>query len=182
MKRFAYLLIFSGILLACEENDVARISALVNNDDVGVERADSVHLVYKEGPYTRAEISAKTVKRYIKDQSKLEFSDGLQVLFYDSLKLVSVLTADYAVNDDAKQLIFISGNVRMENYQHEVLETQELNWDIRRKKISANKGIRIKTPDDIIIGTGLDSDEDFSNYTIRRVHGVVAYDEDEQFH
>lgn len=180
MSKYAFLLLISCLLLACEENDVARINALVSNDDVGVERADSVHLIYKEGPYTRAEISAKTVKRYIKDQSKLEFSDGLQVLFYDSLKLVSVLTANYALNDDAKQFIFISGDVRMENYQHEVLETEELNWDIRSKKITANKGIRITTPDDVITGTGLDSDEDFSNYTIRRVHGVVAIDEDEE--
>jgi LPS export ABC transporter protein LptC len=178
VKRISFLVIVI-FLVACEENDVSRINALVSNDDVGVERADSVHLLYKEGAYTRAEISARTVKRYIKTQNKLEFSDGLEVKFYDSLKLVSVLTADFAVNDDTKQSIFISGNVRMENFQQEVLETQELNWDIRNKKIQCSKGIKIKTPDDVITGTGLDSDEDFSNYTIRQVHGVVAYDEEE---
>jgi LPS export ABC transporter protein LptC len=180
VKRFFFIVI-SVLCIACEENDVAKINALVSNNDVGIEHADSVHLIYKEGAYTRAEIRAKTVKRYIKTQNKLEFSDGLEVKFYDTLQLVSVLTADYAVNDDAQQTIFISGNVRMENFRHEILETKELNWDIRNKKISANKGVKIKTPDDIIIGTGLDSDEDFSNYTIRHVNGVVEYNEDENF-
>ncbi len=160
---------------------MAKVKAMFNEKDADVEVADSVKFTYKDGAYIRAVVTGKTIKRYTKTQNKLVFSDGLLVKFYEQLNLISVMKADYAENDDAEQMVKVSGNVYMENSRYEILETQELAWNIRTKKIFTDKPIKIKTTDNVIYGVGFDSDEDFSNYTIRKVNGIVAVDDTKGF-
>ena len=154
---------------------------MFNEKDIDVEVADSVKFIYKEGAYIRAIVTGKTVKRYTNTQNKLVFPDGLLVKFYEQLNMISVLKANYAENDDAQQTINVSGNVYMENARNEIIETTQLTWNIRTKKIYTDKSIKIRTPDNIIYGVGFDSDEDFSNYTIRKVNGIVAVDDSKGF-
>ncbi|MDB5226970.1 MAG: hypothetical protein JWN78_1163 [Bacteroidota bacterium] len=160
---------------------MTKVKAMFNEKDADVEVADSVNFTYKEGEYIRAIVTGKTVKRYTKTQNKLVFTDGLFVKFFELLKMISILKADYAENDDAEQMIKISGNVYMENSRFERMQTQELFWNVRAKKIYTDKAVKIITVDHIIYGIGFDSDEDFSNYTIRRVTGVVSVDDSKGF-
>ncbi len=169
------------ILNGCQENDMAKVKSMFNEKDADVEVADSVKFTYKEGAYIRAIVTGKTIRRYTNSQNKLEFPDGLLVKFFEQLNLISVLKADYAENNDAEQLIKVSGNVYMENSRYEIMETQELTWNMRTKKVFTDKPIKIKTTDNIIYGVGFDSDEDFSNYTIRKVNGIVAVDDAKGF-
>jgi len=174
--------LLSVVLLAsCEENDIAKVKAMFDEKEVDVEVADSVQFVYKEDQYARAVVTGKTVKRYTRTQNKLEFTDGLIVRFYDQLKLISVLKADFAENNDSEQKVLVSGNVYMESAKYEHMETQELTWDMRAKRVYTDKAIKIRTPDHIIYGVGFDSDEDFSNYTIRKVNGIVSVSDDNSF-
>jgi LPS export ABC transporter protein LptC len=184
VRHSTFTIVLCTILLflnGCQENDMAKVKSMFNEQDADVELADSVKFIYKEGAYIRAVVTGKTIKRYTKTQNKLEFPDGLLVKFFDQLNLISVLKANYAENNDAEQIIKVSGDVHMENARAEVLETQELIWNVRNKKITTDKPIKIKTPDNIIYGVGFDSDEDFSNYTIRKVNGVVAVDDAQGF-
>lgn len=177
MLLTSFLVFFSG----CQENDIAKVKSMFNEKDIDVEVADSVKFIYKEGAYIRAIVTGKTVKRYTNTQNKLVFPDGLLVKFYEQLNMISVLKANYAENDDAQQTINVSGNVYMENARNEIIETTQLTWNIRTKKIYTDKSIKIRTPDNIIYGVGFDSDEDFSNYTIRKVNGIVAVDDSKGF-
>ncbi len=169
------------LLTSCEENDIAKVKAMFDEKEVDVEVADSVQFIYKEDQYARAVVTGKTVKRYTRTQNKLEFTDGLIVRFYDQLKLISVLKADFAENNDSEQKVLVSGNVYMESAKYEHMETQELTWDMRAKRVYTDKAIKIRTPDHIIYGVGFDSDEDFSNYTIRKVNGIVSVSDDNSF-
>lgn len=183
-KSFINLFILCSlffILPGCHENDMAKVKAMFNEKDADVEVADSVRFIYKEGEYTRAVVTGKTIKRYTKTQSKLEFPDGLLVKFFDQLNMISVLKANYAENNNTEQIIIVSGNVYMENSRYEILETQELTWNMRNKKVFTDNPIKIRTLDNVIYGVGFDSDEDFSNYTIRKVTGIVGVDENKGF-
>ena len=99
----AMLLIFSS----CQENDIAKVKALFNETDADVEIADSVKFTYKEGAYSRAIVTGKTVKRFTNSKNRLEFTDGLLVKFYDKLNLISVMKANYAENNDEEQKVYI---------------------------------------------------------------------------
>jgi len=103
------------------------------------------------------------------------------VKFYEQLEMVSILKADHAENNEGEQMIKISGNVYMENAKYERLETPSLTWNVRAKKIYTDKAIKIKTVDNTIYGIGFDSDENFSNYTIRKVTGIVSVDDKDGF-
>lgn len=178
---YVFIIGILGFIVSCKENDMAKVKAMFNEKDVDVEVADSVKFIYKEGKYTRAIVTGKTIKRYTKTQNKLEFPDGLFVRFFEELRLISILKADYAENNDGEQIIKVSGNVYMENEKYERLETPSLIWNIRAKKISTDKPIKIRTVDNTIYGIGFDADENFSNYTIRKVTGIVAIDDDKGF-
>lgn len=182
MLRITFIFLLSLLLFSCEENDMAKVKAMFNEQDVDVEVADSVRFTYKEGQYARAVVTGKTVKRYTKTQNKLVFPDGLFVKFFEQLKLISILKADYAENDDTQQTIHITGHVYMENERYERMETSVLTWNMRDKKVFTDKPIKITTPEHIIYGIGFDSDEDFSNYTIRKVTGIVSVDDSKGFH
>jgi LPS export ABC transporter protein LptC len=180
-KTIHFLLLLAPAFIACQENDMAKVKAMFNEQDADVEVADSVRFTYKEGAYIRAVVTGKTVKRFTKTQNKIEFTDGLIVRFYDRMRLISVLKANYAENNESEQRMKVSGNVHMENERYEQLETQELIWNVRDKKVFTDKQIRIRTLDHIIYGIGFDSDEDFSNYTIRKVTGIVSVDDSKGF-
>lgn len=167
--------------ISCQENDMAKVKAMFNEQDADVEIADSVKFTYKEGEFIRAIVTGKTIKRYTKTENKLEFPDGLLVKFYQQLELISVLKADYAENNVGEQMIKVSGNVYMENAKYERLLTPSLTWNVRAKRIYTDQPIQIKTVDNTISGVGFDSDENFSNYTIRKVTGIVAVDDKDGF-
>lgn len=158
-----------------------KVKAMFNEQEVDMEVADSIRFVYKEGAYTRAIVTGKTIRRYTKSQNKIEFPDGLLVRFFEQLRMISVLRAQYAENNEQDQLMRVSGAVYMENERNEKLETEALTWNVKSKKIFTDKPIKIKTPDHIIYGIGFDSDENFSNYTIRKVTGIVSVDDSRGF-
>lgn len=178
---YMLLLVACTIFSACKENDMAKVKAMFNEKEIDVETADSITFTYKEGAYKRAIVTGKTIKRYVKTQNKLIFPDGLLVKFYDKLDLISVMKADYAENNDAEQIIYVSGNVYIENSKYEILETQALTWNMNTRKVYTDKAIKIKTVDNVIYGIGIDADEDFANYTIRRVTGIVSVDQTNGF-
>lgn len=167
--------------MACQENDMAKINALINEQEVGIEKADSIILTYKENEALKVEVFGKTIHRYIKNQNKLEFPEGIEVKFYEQGELSAILTSDSAVFDDSKGIIIVSGNVDMYNNRHENLITDEMEWNINAKTIYAKNKIIIKTVHDVIYGIGMTAKEDFSQYSIKRVTGVVAYNKDDNF-
>jgi len=57
------------------------------------------------------------------------------------------------------------------------LESEELVWDQRRKKIYSESKIKFTTPTQILFGAGFESDENFSDYEIFKGSGNFEIDE-----
>ena len=107
------------------------------------------------------------------------FPEGLYVEFYEEGdKMTSTLEANYGKQDRNKSLFEAQGNVVVQNLvKKEKLETEQLFWDKRRAKIYTDKFVRITTPEQVIMGNGLQADQDFSNYRIRDVTGIIDLEE-----
>ena len=71
-------------------------------------------------------------------------------------------------------------NVEVVNIDGDTLKTEELIWDQKKKKIYSNTFVEIRTKSEIIYGEGLEADETFSNYTIKKITGTIQIDEDEE--
>jgi hypothetical protein len=57
------------------------------------------------------------------------------------------------------------------NKKGQRLDCEELNWDSKKAIFYSNKEVRISTLTDTLYGTGLESNQDFSDYTILHPSG-----------
>jgi lipopolysaccharide export system protein LptC len=68
--------------------------------------------------------------------------------------------------------------VVFENDKGEMLETEKLSWIEKDAKIRTDGLVKITTANEIITGFGLEADEDFSNYTIQQISGIVNVEDE----
>ncbi len=110
-----------------------------------------------------------------------EFRKGVKITTYkdDSLSTVdAVLTANYAIYYEKRQLWEAKGDVVVEKSDGKTLYTQQLFWNARTKKIYSNVDSKIvqKGGTDVFIGEGFESDEEFRDWRFRRMKGRMEVD------
>jgi len=169
------LFIFSAV--SCR-NDLATINALFTEEEVQFDVALNPKMVYTELGATRVEIVAPKLRSWNKNPRKTTFPKGLNVAFFEGKRNTSNLVADYGENHEQNKELIVSGNVSFKNDKGEHLETEKLIWYEKTAKIIAEDWVTITTPNEIITGYGLEADEDFSNYTISNISGIVNIEDE----
>ena len=177
------LILLLAFTTGCK-NDIKEVQKFVTDDTVAVQTAEGVTMLYSErGEVVFKLISPKIVQR---DNKKKEtvFPDGLRVIFYDSTggAIRSELTANYAVKNDRERKIIVTGDVVINNYvKDERLNTEELIWDQKIKKIFTDKFVTITTKDQVIYGEeGLVANESFDDWVINKPKGTLKFKEEEK--
>ncbi len=108
------------------------------------------------------------------------FPEGLTVLFYDMTNEPQAsITSKYARYTDKDEIWELRDSVVAISNKGEVLETELLFWSQPKDKIWSDRFVRFTHDDQIVMGTGFDSDSRFSNWTIKNVTGTI-YIRDEQ--
>ena len=127
-------------------------------------------------------LTSPTMKKYGGKNSLIEFPDGFKVVFYDSaMNIKSQMSADYGINFEKKRLMEAKKNVIIINYEnHEILFTEHIIWNQKKKTIFSNVPIKLITKSDTIYGQSFESDETFSHYTIIDPSGVFIVDQEEE--
>jgi len=173
IKRLAIALGMLACLCGCE-NDMATVRKLNSSNDAQVETGDDIEMLYSTEAHVRARLVAPQLKRYNVKQSYMEFDKGLVVYFYDdSMRQTSRLTAGYGRVDEGSNNMLVRDKVEVVNTKHETLNTEELIWNNKTRRITSDKFVKIQTADEIIYGDGLDANEDMTNYRIRKISGTV---------
>ncbi|MBJ6144036.1 LPS export ABC transporter periplasmic protein LptC [Hymenobacter sp. BT559] len=106
----------------------------------------------------------------------------VKVTFYDKpgKLVINTLEAKYAKVEKSSQLYTMRGDVRVANVpQQQTLTTQELFYDKLKHKIYTDTAmfVRVQTPTEVLTGYGLQANEDFSLYKIRRPVGTFTLDQ-----
>lgn len=101
------------------------------------------------------------------------FPEGLYVIKYDNnMKEDGTFTADTATYWSVKKLWRFDRNVRMKNVNGDRFLTQQLFWDQNKRKLYSDSFIHIERSDRIIEGYGFESNEEMTEYVIRRPSGI----------
>ena len=170
------------MLFSCE-NPIEKVKQFVDYDTISgltaynvvVERSDSGMLVARlSAPVMRSLDDA--------DSSKLEFPQGFIAYVYDSgdTTPTSMIKGDYGVNYEKKELVYAQHNVVVKNLStDEMLETENLVWNQKTKKIYTGTLVKITSPDKIIIGDSMIANEDFSRREIFGIRATIELNEDE---
>ena len=108
------------------------------------------------------------------------FPEGLTVLFYDMTSDPQAsISSKYARYEEKDEIWELRDSVVAISDKGEVLETELLFWSQPRDKIWSDRFVRFTHDDQIVMGTGFDSDSRFSNWIIKNVTGTI-YIKDEQ--
>jgi LPS export ABC transporter protein LptC len=138
------------------------------------ERGEDVTIYYSDEGQLKMQLKADRVVRHHGLDPFMEFIGNVSVIFYDAaLRPNSTLHAGYAIRYEKTQLTEIRDNVEVVNEQGETLHTEELIWDAAGKRIYTEQFVRIRTADEILMGTGLESDQEFRRYRILQPEGTL---------
>jgi LPS export ABC transporter protein LptC len=59
------------------------------------------------------------------------------------------------------------------NSERDRLNTERLVWDQKTAEITSNAFVKVTRKDEVITGTGLRANQDFSKYRITKISGIV---------
>jgi len=178
------LFVFSGFQTSCTHEASLPSNNRKTDSMVTREYAEKVTIEYTDSGFLKARIfSPILVAVKQPTQPYMELNKGLKVDFYErNGKIQSYLTAEYGISYPDEKKIIVRNNVEILNVKGEMLNTEELKWDQKNRKIVTDKFVKITTPDQIITGKGLESDEAFSSWEILNVSGTINIPHDQISH
>jgi len=124
--------------------------------------------------------AGKVLRFDTNDSTYSLIQDGFQLTFFDSRgEFDGKLTAmnGYIRGDNA--LMIARDSVVFVNRLGEELLTEELTWEQDSSKVYTDKFVTINRSETVLYGTGLESDENFTNYIIKDPTGEFFIDEEE---
>ena len=172
--RLFFLL--SIIFYSCT-NDADLVKEFITTKTLPIEKIEGAEMLHTENGVLKVKIIATTIKKFKVPQPQLVFSKGLEVIFYnDSGAVKSVLKAENAEVDEINNIMTASNNVILTSSEERKMETEELIWDEKKNKIYTAKKVIITTGKEVIEGEGFESNPDFSEYSILKIHGTFNFE------
>lgn len=137
---------------------------------------ENLNVMYSDSGNTKVKL---TTARQLKLKNEDEvYPKAVYVTFYDKNGVeYSSLRGDSARYIKTEGLYKVMGNVFIFNrLQQQSLATNLLYWAPLKKKIYTNDKFTIKTPKEELRGVGMEADQDFTHYTMRKAKGTFAVD------
>lgn len=159
--------------------DIQKVQQLTKLDSIPDIAIDSIFVKQSESGIITLELSAPELKSFVGRDPYTLFPKGVRIIFYDSLmRPKSELTAKYGISWDNRKIMEAKGDVVVKNYaKHAQLNTEHLTWDENRRKMISDQFVKITTPDKIVTGKSMESDEVFDNWVVRNVSGTFYVNE-----
>lgn len=167
------------ILSSCENKrqDILSIGSDVQRP---TQVGKDISMLYFDSTLVKIKLQAKEMISYTEGVKEpyTELPKGVQVFFYDQKEKPSTtLKADYGIRYDQTHKMEVKYNVEVVNVNGEKLNTEHLIWDEQQKKIISDVFVKITTAKEIIMGNGLVSNQDFTQYEIKDITGNIKLDE-----
>jgi len=187
LYNFSYKIIISalaGIIIlfnACEKGDIEKINTLTKHHDAPSMTVENTEIVYSEDATIKIKITSPKINRYLEiEEPYSEFPQGLRVQFFDSTQTpTSFIRANYAIFDENENIWTAENDVvAIDEVKGDTLNTEYLVWDMDKKKLYSDRFVRVSNKDGIIHGTGFESNQDFSNWKIKKTSGTINIEDE----
>lgn len=165
LLSFVFILLVVSFSSCKEEVDTSFMESYLGPTGIGYD----IDLVHSDS--TQIKINLKAKKQLEFSSGDYEFPEGIEIFFYDDKgELTTTIRADrgyYIRKDDVYRG---EGDVQVENMEkQQKLASEELFWNPTTKRIYTEKFVTIQDPQRLIKGTGMEADESFSEYEIKKV-------------
>lgn len=170
-------IVFPGVLfcvMGCN-NDPAEIRALTTASDNKEDRAHDVTIIQSKNGKVQFRLFAR---EFVRNESAkpayIDMNRNLKAEFYnDSGQLESVLTADSSRYYISENNVIVWDSVQVVRRKGEQLNTSELIWNNSIEKFFTEKPVRISTNSEVLYGSGMEANSDFSWYRVTNPKGSV---------
>lgn len=163
----AFFLLF--FLTGCEEDKNSKKFIAYNGP---LEEAENIEVLYSELGMLKVRVrTAKQIK--LPSEDKL-FPKKVFVDFYGPAgDVLTTLESDSGRYENRTGLYKVKGNVKVVTQKKERLFSDELTWNPQTQKVYTEKKVTIENQQtgERMNGLGLDANQDFSQYSIRRPTG-----------
>lgn len=180
MKKQKYLLFFLCSVLifgACKKEE---LKIAVEGLNLEVEKAKEASITYSDSASIKVLIEGPVMLNHVDRQNpRQEFIEGVKVTFFDNNQQVSsILTAKYGMRIENKGEVVVRDSVVWQSMDKRRLETEELIWEERLKKVYTNRYVAVLLPPaDTTYHLGFEADQDFSNVKFKSTTGNKVVDE-----
>ncbi len=176
-KQINIVLIFfiSAIFICCKSN-IEKVNQITNTKNLPAFAVSDFETIISDSGMVKIKISAPELVRYEKiELSYDEYPEGIYVEFYNNqLEISSTLKCNYARYMVEKELWEVKSDVIVNNKEKkEKINTELMFWDIKKELIYSDKFVRVTTVDQILLGNGFESNQDFSKWKIINPTGTI---------
>jgi len=172
-RWFSCLFLFALVLSGCV-NDMEEVNAIVETEVLPISVADDIQIIYSDSAILKVILEATHLERFLGEDPYLEMTNGVYVRFFNNLGDVeSELRSNYAISYENSDIMEAKENVIVVNKKGETLNTEHLIWEKKTEKIRTEEFVKITTEDEVIFGHGLESNQDFSKYRIKKIKGTI---------
>lgn len=156
------------------ENNLDTVNLITAKDKTPLGSEENATIVYTDSAKAKFKLTAPLIESYGGTDPYQVAPNGILVDFYDDSNRVNgYISANYAIRHEKTNIMEADNNVVVLNKKGEKLNTEQLFWDENKHRIYTNKYVQITTATEIIYGDGLESNEDFTRYTITNIRGTV---------
>ncbi len=172
------LLMFAG----CSDSGKRAIVKKKKGAFESAEFAEKVTIEYTDSGKLRARVYSPILMAVkAKRNPYVLMKKGLKVDFYDEKgALESYMTAEYGISYMDEKKVIVRRNVEILNIKGETLNTEELVWDQQTGVIRTDKFVKITGQDQITTGTGLISNQAFTDWEIINYSGTINLPNDKK--
>jgi lipopolysaccharide export system protein LptC len=171
------------ILFSCQ-NNTKEIEQVTKKDVIfPTDHGKQVEILYTDSGFVRWRLKASVMNHYTYNVKEpyLEMPEGLYLEFFnDSNKVKTTLKANYGIRYEETKKTEVKYKVVVTNANGEILNTEQLFWDEATRKIYTKEFVKITTKKEVLTGTGLVADENFSEWEINNISGTISVKDDDK--
>lgn len=164
------------------KNDIDTINLYKKKEKFADVSVKNAKIVFTDSAKTKIKIVTPLLKQYkLEKDPYTEFPEGIEVFFFNAHEEVkSKIKANYAIYYEDEELWEARDDVVTVNNKGEKLNTEQMFWDQKERKIYSNKFTKIKTEDDIFYGqNGFVANQDMSKWRLNKSKGTVQIEDNE---
>ncbi len=175
----AVLITGTALLSSCEKRELPVRELQIR--ELPSLSARDVETMYSDSGKVTLLVRTPLIQQFSGDEQPYTlFPEGLTVLFYDKkTEPQASIRAQYARYTEKDELWELRDSVVAVNTDGDILETELLFWSEPRESVWSDRFVRITGKDQIIMGTGFESDPRLSKWKIKNVSATI-YVENEQ--
>ncbi|RYE27837.1 MAG: LPS export ABC transporter periplasmic protein LptC [Sphingobacteriaceae bacterium] len=180
------MLLLPLFFFACE-NDLKKVQQISSREvNKPVETTIGVDVLYSDSAKVKARMTAPIMLQYTetkKVKPYYEMPKGVHIDFFDTKqKIMSTVTADYAITKNLNKVIELHRNVVVVNDKGDTFKSEELIWDQAAKHFYSNQFSTITQPDgNTMSGNTFRCNEDLSSPEFNQGTGTLFIKEGRKF-